>query len=217
MKLREFTQLIDLAVAKYKLREDNTQLKFDSSCIVEGTTSYIPARYSAGTYDDPPEAFAKEYDFEREVEAVADGYKIGKSGNKCIMAVGMFEEGPEGDDYAGGEDWDGNIEEMKAAVEKLGLTGDEDVFVHYDGKDYPLELLKRQNAGVDGLVCAVEKDKYGSYDIIWLAAPFEPSDAWKKWKAKQIAEDIDPEEELDYARNDYYADQADARYHGDFD
>ena len=203
MKLRELKELLTLAVVKNKLRPEKTTVTFVSACTVGGSTSYIPSKYANGTYDDPPETFAKEYDFERDVEAEAGGYRIDKKGNKCVLAVGFFEEGPEGDDYDGGEEWEGDLDGIDAAAEKLGLTGDEDVVVHYDRKDYPLELTKRQSNGIDNLVSSVEKAKYGTYDEIYLQAPFEPSDAWQEWKAESIADEIDPEDEMEQDYADY--------------
>lgn len=202
MKLRELKELLTLVVVKNKLRPEKTTVAFVSACTVGGSTSYIPSKYANSTYDDPPETFAKEYDFERDVEAEAGGYRIDKKGNKCVLAVGFFEEGPEGgDDYDGGEEWEGDLDGIDAAAEKLGLTGDEDVVVHYNRKDYPLELTKRQSNGIDNLVSSVEKAKYGMYDEIYLQAPFEPSDVWQEWKAESIADEIDPEDEMaqDYA------------------
>lgn len=209
MKLRELKELLTLAVVKNKLRPEKTTVTFAAGCTVGGSTSYIPSNYANGTYDDPPEAFAKEYDFERDVEVDAGGYRIDKKGNKCVLAVGLFEEGPEGDDYDGGEEWEGDLDGIDAAAEKLGLTGDEDVVVHYDRKDYPLELTKRQSNGIDNLVGSVEKDKYGTYDVIYLQAPFEPSDKWKEWKAEFLADEIDPEDEMEQDRADYEERMAD--------
>lgn len=209
MKLRELKELLTLAVVKNKLRPEKTTVTFVAGCSVGGSTSYIPSKYVNGTYDDPPEAFAKEYDFERDVEVEAGGYRIDKKGSKCVLAVGFFEEGPEGDDYDGGVEWEGDLDGIDAAAEKLGLTGDEDVVVHYDGKDYPLDLTKRQSSGIDNLVSSVEKDKYGTYDVIYLQAPFEPSDAWKKWKANSLADEIDPEDEMEQDRADYEERMAD--------
>lgn len=203
MKLRELKELLTLAVVKNKLRPEKTTVVFVAGCTVGGSTSYIPSNYANGTYDDPPEAFAKEYDFERDVEVEADGYRIDKKGNKCVLAVGFFEEGPEGDDYDGGEEWEGDLDGIDAAAEKLGLTGDEDVVVHYDRKDYPLELTKRQSNGIDNLVGSVEKNKYGTYDVIYLQAPFEPSDEWQERKAESIADEIDPEDEMEQDYADY--------------
>ena len=116
---------------------------------------------------------------------------------------------PEGDDYDSGEEWEGDLDGIDAAAEKLGLTGDEDVVVHYDRKDYPLELTKRQSNGIDNLVSSVEKDKYRMYDVIYLQAPFEPSDEWQEWKAEKIADDIDPEDEMEQDRADYEERMAD--------
>ena len=218
MKLRELKALLDETAQKNRLDPEKTFVAFRTGCTVGGSTSYIPSEYVNGTRDDPPSAFAKEYDFERDVEVEFSAYAIDKKGGKCLIYVGDFDDFDSELDFDVGIEFDGALSSHErkygngghadmygfdTAAEKLKLTGDEEVELCYAGKTYRYDAKAKD-------VASVEKRRFGLYDCVWLNLPFEPSDAWKAHKAEQLADEIDPEDEIEQDYADYKERQADA-------
>lgn len=211
MKLRELQSLLDETAQKNRLDPEKTVIAFTTNCTVSGYTSYIPAKYMTGTRDDPPEAFAKDYEFEKDVDVDFSVYAIDKKGGKCLIYVGDCSDFDNELDFDVGIEFDGalsssdrkygdsgkvNMYGFDTAAEKLGLTGDEEVELCYVGKTYRYDAKAKD-------VLSVEKNKFGMYNCIWLELPFEPSDEWKEHKAEQLADEIDPEDEMEQDYADY--------------
>lgn len=215
MKLRELKALLDETAQKNRLDPKKTFVAFKTDCTVSGSTSYVPSEYVNGTRDYPPEVFAKEYEFERDVEADFSAYAIDKKGGKCLIYVGDNDEFDSELDLDAGIEFDGALSSedrehdddtygFDTAAEKLGLTGDEEVELCYAGKTYRYDAKAKD-------VASVEKHRFGMYNRIWLKLPFEPSDEWKEHKAEQLADEIDPEQD----RADY--EELTADYERDID
>lgn len=206
MKLREFKGILDQVVEKNHLT--NPYFAFHTECTVAGTTSYVPAgEYGNGI--EPPDVFAKEYKWERSIDVKLDVYAADKKNGKFVIYVGTCEDFDEECDWDAGIEFDGGINSEARSIstgkwemhgldevaEKLKLTGDEEVVLNYAGKEYPMPK------GVSAQKASVERSKWGKYDQIWFMADFEPTDVYQEWRAEQIGQDIDPEQEMDDARN----------------
>ena len=166
----------------------DTYLRIYTSFTVEGTGSYIPA--GAGTYIDPPEAFAEEFPFSEEVEEELSVEGIKKSGNTVVISFFALDEDELFPPMPGMMEWDGSASKLQKLLTMIGVNGTEEVYGVWGTSKIKIDLKN----GQDDFKLTPESNMYFTADMnVNVTAPKE----YLEKKSEEIAAEIEPPERDD--------------------